>query len=102
MKDNNETEFFRNITVQFPVQGQKLPADHGYLLYSAISGFKPELHETGWLAVEMISGMPFDKGLITLPRNAELRLRIPGRNFHANFGFQKSAHVGHISAFDFS
>ena len=81
MKDNNETEFFRNITVQFPVQGQKLPADHGYLLYSAISGLKPELHEAGWLAIEMISGMPFDKGLITLPRNAELRLRIPADKF---------------------
>jgi len=81
MKNNNETEFFRNITVQFPVQGQKLPADHGYLLYSAISGLKPELHEAGWLAIEMISGMPFDKGLIALPRNAELRLRIPADKF---------------------
>lgn len=81
MKESKETEFVRNITVQFPVQGQKLPADHGYLLYSAISGLKPELHETGWLAVEMISGMPFDKGLITLPRNAELRLRIPADKF---------------------
>lgn len=81
MKDTNKTEFFRNITVQFPVQGDKLPADHGYPLYSAISGLKPKLHETGWLAVEMISGMPFDKGLITLPRNAELRLRIPADKF---------------------
>jgi CRISPR-associated protein Cas6 len=81
MKHNNEIEFFRNIIVQFPVQGQKLPADHGYLLYSAISELKPELHETGWLAVEMISGMPFDKRLITLPRNAELRLRIPADKF---------------------
>ncbi len=81
MQDKNQTEFFRNITVQFPVQGQRLPADHGYLLYSAISQIKPELHEIGWLAVEMISGMPFDKGLITLPRNAELRLRIPADRF---------------------
>ncbi len=81
MIDNKQIKFFRDITVQFPVQGEKLPADHGYLLYSAISQIKPELHETNWLAVEMISGMPFDKGLITLPRNAELRLRIPADRF---------------------
>ena len=81
MKATQETEFFRNIIVQFPVQGQKLPADHGYLLYAAICQIKPELHETNWLGVEMISGMPFDKGLITLSRNAELRLRIPADKF---------------------
>ena len=81
MKATQEIKFFRNIIVQFPVQGERLPADHGYLLYSAISQIKPELHETNWLAVEMISGMPFDKGLITLPRNAELRLRIPADRF---------------------
>lgn len=81
MQDKNQTQFFRNITVHFPVQGDKLPADHGYLLYAAISQFKPELHETGWLGVEMISGMPSDKGIIHLPRNAELHLRIPAEKF---------------------
>lgn len=81
MNDSSEVKFYRNITVRFPVQGQKLPADHGYLLYAAISQIKPELHETKWLGVEMISGMPFDKGLIVLPRNAELHLRIPADKF---------------------
>lgn len=81
MKNITEVEFFRNIIVQFPVQGEILPADHGYLLYSAISQLKPELHETGWLGIEMISGIPFDKGLIALPRNAALRLRIPANKF---------------------
>lgn len=71
-----------SINVQFPVQGQKLPADHGYLLYAAISQLKPELHETGWLGIEMISGIPFGKGLIALPtRNAKLHLRIPADKF---------------------
>lgn len=82
MKQKQErTQYEQTVNVQFPVQGDKLPADHGYLLYSAISGLKPDLHETGWLAVEMISGIPFDKGLIALPRNAELRLRIPADKF---------------------
>ncbi len=70
------------ITVQFPVQGRHLPADHGYLLYSAISQIKPGLHETGWLGIELISGVPFDKGVIVLPtRGASLRLRIPADKF---------------------
>ena len=70
------------ISVQFPVQGRQMPADHGYLLYSAISQIKPELHETGWLGIELISGVPFDKGVIVLPtRGATLRLRIPADKF---------------------
>ena len=70
------------INVQFPVRGDKLPADHGYLLYAAISRIKPELHETDWLGIEMISGIPFDKGLIALPaRGAKLLLRMPADKF---------------------
>jgi CRISPR-associated endonuclease/helicase Cas3 len=69
------------ITVQFPIQGKKLPADHGYLLYSAISRIKPELHETDWLGIELISGIPFENGSIALPtRGAVLRLRLPEDN----------------------
>jgi CRISPR-associated endonuclease/helicase Cas3 len=70
------------ITVQFPIQGNKLPADHGYLLYSAISQIKPELHDTKWLGIEMISGVTFEKGFIIVPnRGASLRLRIPADKF---------------------
>lgn len=83
MPNNNQVSFFRNISVQFPVEGNKLPADHGYLLYAAISQFKPELHETGWLGVEMISGTPAGDGLIALPRRARLNLRIPADHFGA-------------------
>lgn len=81
MQAKNQTEFYRNITVQFPVQGDKLPDDHGYPLYAAISQFKPDLHETGWLGVEMISGMPAGDGFIILPRSACLNLRIPADRF---------------------
>lgn len=83
MNTEEKQQHIQQITVQFPVQGQKLPADHGYLLYSAISRIKPELHETKWLGIEMISGMPFDKGLIILPRVAQLHLRIPADKFGA-------------------
>jgi len=81
--ENDYTEnTLPKINVRFPVQGQKLPADHGYLLYAAISQTKPELHKAGWLGIELISGVPFDKGLIALPtRGANLHLRIPADKF---------------------
>ena len=79
MKTDNK---YQMINVQFPVRGDKLPADHGYLLYAAISELETELHETDWLGIELISGLPFDKGLIALPtRGAKLFLRIPADKF---------------------
>jgi CRISPR-associated protein Cas6 len=66
------------IAVSFPVQGKQLPADHGYLLYAAITKHVPSLHSATWLGIELISGVPWDKGVIALPtRNASLRLRLP-------------------------
>lgn len=82
MSIEEKLQYVQKINVQFPVQGQKLPADHGYLLYAAISQIKPELHKTEWLGIELISGVPFDKGVIALPtRGANFRLRIPADKF---------------------
>ena len=70
------------ITVSFPVQGKQLPADHGYLLYAAITKHVPSLHSACWLGLELISGVPWDKGVIALPtRSANLRLRLPADKF---------------------
>ncbi|MBX3288300.1 MAG: type I-MYXAN CRISPR-associated protein Cas6/Cmx6 [Acidobacteria bacterium] len=74
------------IKVIFPVSGQKLPADHSYFLYSSISNLIPSSHnlpdDEKWLGIEMISGNPFDKGVILLPtRGAKLNLRIPADKF---------------------
>ena len=78
-KDYSDNTF---INVQFPVQGKTLPADHGYLLYSAISQAIPDLHKTDWLGIQQISGVPFDQGIIALPhRGAKLNLRIPADRF---------------------
>lgn len=77
--DNSQQNY---INVIFPVQGQKIPADHGYFIYSAISQVKAELHETDWLGVDLISGIPIDRGLITLQRgNSQLQLRMPADKF---------------------
>lgn len=70
------------INVNFRIQGHRLPADHGYSLYAAISQILPELHRKDWLGIEMISGVPFERGSIILPtRNARLNLRIPVDRF---------------------
>ena len=66
------------LAVSFPVQGRQLPADHGYLLYAAITNHVPSLHRVTWLGIELISGMPWGKGVIALPaRSTSLRLRLP-------------------------
>lgn len=91
------------VNVSFAVSGKHLPADHGYLLYSAIAkasqgrsgtivsdgsesgtGVSPVsvLHKAHWLAIELISGFPSAQGLIALPdRDATLRLRIPADHY---------------------
>jgi Cas6 Crispr len=91
------------VNISFPLQGRQLPADHGYLLYSAVSrvtgrGSRPSvregsssgpgvppvsaLHKTDWLAIELISGFPSGRGLIALSeRDATLRLRIPAEHY---------------------
>jgi CRISPR-associated protein Cas6 len=80
-RETLETSYL-NIT--FPVQGAYLPADHGYPLYSAITYVLPALHGSPWLGIELISGIPWGKGMIALPANgAKLHIRIPALHFAA-------------------
>jgi CRISPR-associated protein Cas6 len=70
------------INVSFSLSGKLLPADHGYLVYSAISRSTSSLHGMDWLAIELISGFPSGRGLIALrERDATLRLRIPADHY---------------------
>lgn len=70
------------VSIAFSIQGKQLAADHGYLLYSAMSRQFPRLHGVDWLGIELISGFPSAQGVITLPdRGATLRLRIPAEHY---------------------
>src|SRR5712691_12603117 len=96
------------VNISFSLQGRQLAAEHGYLLYSAISrmtergssptvkegfgteprrvgvasGYLRALHKTDWLAIELISGFPSGPGLISLPdRGATLRVRTPAGHY---------------------
>ena len=71
-----------SVTVNFPVQGRQLPADHGYALYSAITRQLPALHGAPWLGIELLSGIPWREGIVVLPtRGAHLRLRVPANRY---------------------
>lgn len=70
------------VVVHFPAQGRQLPADHGYTLYSAITGQLPALRGASWLGIELFNGIPWREGIIVLPtRGAGLRLRIPADRY---------------------
>lgn len=70
------------IDVAFRIHGQYLPADHGYLLYSAISRTLPVLHSATWLGLELISGLPAAQGLILLSEHgAFMHVRVPGERY---------------------
>lgn len=70
------------LDIAFPVQGTHLPADHGYWLYAAMTRTVPTLHGASWLGVELISGIPWDKGMVALPAHGvSLHLRLPISHF---------------------
>jgi CRISPR-associated protein Cas6 len=75
----------RRIAVEAPekvdlvwaVQGRRIPADHGYALYSALSRAVPALHGADWLSVRPIRGMHAGDGCLQLSSTARLILRLP-------------------------
>lgn len=63
------------LDLSFPLVGQRVPADCGYLLYSAICQVMPSAHGAGWLAVHPLRGQLLD-GVLHLPRHAAVTLRV--------------------------
>ncbi|QGJ71783.1 CRISPR/Cas system-associated RAMP protein Cas6 [Planctomycetales bacterium 10988] len=54
-----------------------LPADHGYLLYSALSRVLPELHRESEMGVHPISGKSAGPRKLELLPHSRLRFRVP-------------------------
>ena len=52
---SKETETYADIA--FPVRGDPLPLDHGYLLFSALSRVAPELHRQPAWGVHPVLGV---------------------------------------------
>ena len=65
------------IEVAFPVQGETIPTDHAYHLYSALSHCVPAFHDEGAaIRFSPISGGRGDKGVIRLADYSRLRIRL--------------------------
>lgn len=67
------------VDVGFPVRGAELPADHGYLLFSALCEAIPRLsHEPGWALVP-VDGQRQGEGALRLGPGSMVQLRLPAR-----------------------
>ncbi|MFH0825635.1 MAG: type I-MYXAN CRISPR-associated protein Cas6/Cmx6 [Pseudomonadota bacterium] len=65
------------VDVLFPVQGNVVPVDHGYHLYSAVSKILPQLHGDDAVGVHPISGaLNGDRSLLLTDRSF-LSIRLP-------------------------
>lgn len=65
------------VDVWFKLQGDQIPADHGYHLLSAVSHIVPELHSDEDIGVHPISGIPTGNRRITLSKASRLAIRLP-------------------------
>ncbi len=65
------------IDLSFPLEGERVPRDHGYALYAALCRIAPDLHTAAWLGVHPIGGTPVDESTLSLGPRGHLRLRLP-------------------------
>jgi len=61
----------------FQVSGRILPVDHGYALYSALSGVLPFMHEDQDVGLRLIRGRYIGDGILDISPTSELVIRLP-------------------------
>jgi CRISPR-associated protein Cas6 len=68
----------RAVDVRFPVEGDKIPVDHGYQVFSAVSRIVPNLHGDSTVAVHPVSGSLLGDRLQSIhKRSSFLTIRLP-------------------------
>jgi CRISPR-associated protein Cas6 len=65
------------VELAFPLIGSEIPADHGYSLYSAVSGVIADAHCADWIGIHTIRGRKARPGVIRIGEGEALRLRLP-------------------------
>ena len=65
------------VDLQFRLTGAIIPVDHGYPLFSAITGILPEIHGDRDIGVHPINGRLIGNRLMALTERSRLTLRIP-------------------------
>jgi CRISPR-associated protein Cas6 len=67
-----------HIELAFPVVGDSIPTDHGYILYAALSNVVPEFHNPNAnIRFSPINGDRGEKGTIRLFSGSRLLVRLP-------------------------
>ncbi len=64
------------VDVSFRINGESLPADHGYTLYAAMSRLVPAVHAENGIAIHPISGRLCGERRMTLMPWSTLSLRV--------------------------
>lgn len=65
------------VDLVFPVTGLEVPADHGYLLYAALSAALPDLHDRTDYGIHPIAGLPVGERRLRLTRRSRVVVRLP-------------------------
>ncbi|MBK5970721.1 MULTISPECIES: type I-MYXAN CRISPR-associated protein Cas6/Cmx6 [Thiorhodovibrio] len=80
MSQGDTTTGNQTIETSFRVNGDTLPADHGYALYAALAHLPtvgPLLHASEQVAIQLIRGQYAGDGQLKLTSQSRLRVRIP-------------------------
>lgn len=65
------------VDLAFHALGRRLPVDHGYALYGALSRVLPALHDDDAAGVALIRGRYLGDGFLDVTPHTELVLRVP-------------------------
>lgn len=65
------------VDASFTVFGERLPLDHGYALFSAVSRVLPLLHERSTWALHSIHGRRIEPRYLNLDGRSSMRIRLP-------------------------
>jgi CRISPR-associated protein Cas6 len=71
------------VDLVFNVMGQRVPVDHGYALYAAVSKVLPKIHEDQDIALDLIRGRYVGDGLLDITPRTELVVRLPAGRISA-------------------
>ncbi|MEW6495063.1 MAG: type I-MYXAN CRISPR-associated protein Cas6/Cmx6 [Cyanobacteriota bacterium] len=65
------------IDLVFPLTGQTLPLDNGYIVYSALSRICPAIHQLENISIHPIAGILKSSKLLHLTQHSKLQIRLP-------------------------
>jgi CRISPR-associated protein Cas6 len=71
------------VDVQFPLRGEAIPLDHGYLLFAAVSKVVPRIHEERAWAIHPVRGTRASPGKLAFDRSSRLSVRLPASEIAA-------------------